>query len=471
MNSLILTRSNSLISIRLRFIFLLCTLFGLYPNSTTAQNTFEKKGITFEVITYIRKGVEQDIRGDYPVIYVDNIDSRVISANYSFGGKTYTLNSFNGRLQSAFNQVKVTEMHVVGSLADGSMKIDACFERNSKHGNNISNIKKGAAVNIVHRVMNICKVSGLEELNSKIRELEVEEKQKQDMEQQPKEETLHNQQEQQKVEQVPGVQKQSQQSWDQKSTSSNTNSNQTNTQKQAPPTVNYTDVWNKQVQQDQQNLNQSIDNFSNTVSEWAENKRQERLEEQERQEQREQEAYNREINLLNKVNRRKAIVNDFPAQDIPLGSMESAQRLYYFVYAYDNLNSEYTFVFVSNVFEIGKYADGTRAYTTTVKREIENLTPYPEILHGYYYSQEEAEEALTFLIDGLKNSGVSIRQVVYKGKLATGTATNTTIENKNSKYEKVIDSPANIDTQPTNGVTPNNRVNKASTNKDEKIIK
>lgn len=79
--------------------------------SANAQKILEKKGISFNVTAYIRTGVEKDVLGDYPVIYTDKIDSKVVSVNnYVLGGKTYTYNSFDGQLRSAFNQVKVDEI-------------------------------------------------------------------------------------------------------------------------------------------------------------------------------------------------------------------------------------------------------------------------------------------------------------------------------------------------------------------------
>ena len=59
-------------------------------------------------------------------------------------------------------------------------------------------------------------------------------------------------------------------------------------------------------------------------------------------------------------------------------------KIYYFIYAFENnnLNQEYgATVYVSNVFEIGTFNDGTRAYSATVKKEIEFLQSYP---NNYY---------------------------------------------------------------------------------------
>ncbi len=129
------------------------------------------------------------------------------------------------------------------------------------------------------------------------------------------------------------------------------------------------------------------------------------------------------------INNRSIIINKFNAKDIPLSSREKASKIYYFIYAFENnnLNQEYgATVYVSNVFEIGTFNDGTRAYTSTVKNEIINLTPFNEVLHGYYYSEVEAETIRKSFIELLKNNGVSIINISYKGKPGTKTETTTT---------------------------------------------
>ena len=175
--------------------------------------------------------------------------------------------------------------------------------------------------------------------------------------------------------------------------------------------------------------------------------RQEREEREEREEEKkriraENERMERE-ERERKISNRSIIINKYHPKEIPLSSREKATKIFYFIYAYDhtNLNQEYgATVYVSNVFEIGTFNDGTRAYTSTVKNEIINLTPYNEVLHGYYYSEAEAENLRKSFINLLKSNGVSINNIFYKGKPGTKTTTvNNDSNNTNeSKYGKTI---------------------------------
>ncbi|MFA9188081.1 hypothetical protein [Flavobacterium magnesitis] len=175
--------------------------------------------------------------------------------------------------------------------------------------------------------------------------------------------------------------------------------------------------------------------------------RQERLEREEREEERKRiQAENERIEKENRqriVNNRSVIINKFSSKDIPLSSREKAPKIYYFIYAFENNNLNQEFgatVYVSNVFEIGTFSDGTRAYTSTVKNEIINLTPYNEVLHGYYYSETEAESIRKSFTDLLKSNGVSIINISYKGKPGTKKATTTSniTQTYDSKYGKSI---------------------------------
>jgi hypothetical protein len=213
--------------------------------------------------------------------------------------------------------------------------------------------------------------------------------------------------------------------------------------------------------------------------------RQERLEREEREEERKRiVAENERIkneNLKRIIDNRSIIINKFNAKDIPLSSREQANKIYYFIYAFENnnLNQEYgATVYVSNVFEIGTFSDGTRAYTSTVKSEIINLTPFNEVLHGYYYSEAEAENLRESFINLLKSNGVSINNIFYKGKPGTKTTTvNNNSKNTNeSKYGKTIKindqnfAPATLnDPKPTE--VPKRNIEKATEEEKKKQSK
>jgi hypothetical protein len=223
--------------------------------------------------------------------------------------------------------------------------------------------------------------------------------------------------------------------------------------------------YEQQRQESIRQTNETVDAVTGVITGYLnqqaeEKRRQQEAEERrlEREYQQRMEEYERKVAIEAKISNRKTALAEFPAKDIPLGSKEKAASIYYFVYAFDNtINNEYgATVYVSNVFEIGKYNDGTLPYTANIKNEITNLTPFEEVLHGYYYTKEEAEELRQTLISILSNNGVTINEVNYKGKPAaqsnllnnTGTSTNA------SKYGKTIDlnndqklAPAKINTE------------------------
>ena len=171
------------------------------------------------------------------------------------------------------------------------------------------------------------------------------------------------------------------------------------------------------AQQRDEIITQGVSEMANLISgimqyNRAEKERQQAIAERraEAERQRQHELY------MMQTNRRDAFAI-LPATDIPLVSKEKASNLYFFIYAHNDLSSEYgASAYVSNVFEVGKYRDGTRAYTAKVKNEIENLTPYSEVLHGYYYTYDEAANTRNNLIRALKSTGMRVEEVQYKGK-------------------------------------------------------
>lgn len=217
-------------------------------------------------------------------------------------------------------------------------------------------------------------------------------------------------------------------------------------QQKAQQQANYEKAiaYEQKRQESIQQTNEVVDAVTNAITDYLyqqaeEKKRKQEAEERrlEREYEQRMAEYERKTAIEAKINNRKTAIAEFPVKDIPLGSQEKAQSIYYFVYAYDNsINNEYgATIFVSNVFEIGKYADDTRIYTSIIKNEISTLTPFTEVLHGYYYTTQEAEGLRQTLISILQNNGVDIQEVTYKGKPTTKSTTQKTIP---SKYGKTI---------------------------------
>lgn len=215
--------------------------------------------------------------------------------------------------------------------------------------------------------------------------------------------------------------------------------------------------------QREETINKGINDMTNLIGNYMQQNREEKERKEALQEQRAAEEQARKYQLYLIATNRINAFAQLPAKDIPLSSQEKAANIYFFIYAYNDLNNEYgATAYISNVFEIGKYKDGTRAYTTTVKNEIANLTPYSEILHGYYYSKEQAEQNRQALINTLQNNNTYINHFTYKGKPSTSPITDSAPEKQASKYGKVIEgnAPVKVDTRPTNGTAPNGQVDK-----------
>lgn len=123
---------------------------------------------------------------------------------------------------------------------------------------------------------------------------------------------------------------------------------------------------------------------------------------------------------------RTDLFSRFKEGSLPLSSSKlSASTIYYFVYAYDpaQLGAKNPGLYVSNIFPVSRYSDGTWPFKTSITNDISKLTPYGEVLHGYYTSQQEAAAMQKGLTDVFKKSGGSISAINYKGKKTTTTAT------------------------------------------------
>lgn len=155
----------------------------------------------------------------------------------------------------------------------------------------------------------------------------------------------------------------------------------------------------------------------------AEQRRQEELYRQ-RQEQLEREL------LRMQIEQRHLILDTFSNNtSIPLASSKvGTDRIFYFVYGIDQstIDQRSTVVYVSNVFEIAKYNDGTWPYQSQINEELNLLIPFTPILNGYYTSLEEAELMRNeFVISFNNNEGVAVKEFEYNGKPASRTRSAT----------------------------------------------
>lgn len=142
--------------------------------------------------------------------------------------------------------------------------------------------------------------------------------------------------------------------------------------------------------------------------------------ERERKYKAEQERLRLEAQKMDIAQRKQVLQAFRESLPIPLASDKvDSDRVYYFLFSTDpgTIDKENTTVHVSNVFEIGQYANGTWPYERKVKEEIGALTPHTPSLQGYYLKKDDAEFMRQEFINGLSSSkGVEIKEVLYPGK-------------------------------------------------------
>jgi hypothetical protein len=127
-----------------------------------------------------------------------------------------------------------------------------------------------------------------------------------------------------------------------------------------------------------------------------------------------------EIRLLTGI--RTDLFKRFKEGSLPLSSTKvDAQTIYYFVYAYDpqQIGNKQATLYISNVFPISRYSDGTWPFKSSIANDIAKLTPYSEVLHGYYTSQQEAESMRKGMMDIFIKTGGITTGFAYKGKASS----------------------------------------------------
>ncbi len=126
---------------------------------------------------------------------------------------------------------------------------------------------------------------------------------------------------------------------------------------------------------------------------------------------------------------RTDLFSRFKEGALPLSSTKlDAATIYYFVYAYNpaELGNKGAQLYISNVFPVSRYSDGTWPFKTSLTSDIAKLTPLSEIMHGYYTSMQEAEGMQVAMANVFRKTGGSIVPLSYKGKKpasSTGTGT------------------------------------------------
>lgn len=134
----------------------------------------------------------------------------------------------------------------------------------------------------------------------------------------------------------------------------------------------------------------------------------------------------REIKLLSEV--RTDLFKRFKEASFPTSTAKiEANTLYFFTYSYDpsQIGGKQAVLYISNVFQVDKYSDDTWPFKNSIIGEISKLTPYTEVLHGYYSTEGDAENMRKSLIEIFKSTGGTEKAVFYQGKKISGSGTGT----------------------------------------------
>ncbi|MDT8411253.1 MAG: hypothetical protein RQ875_02225 [Vicingaceae bacterium] len=117
-------------------------------------------------------------------------------------------------------------------------------------------------------------------------------------------------------------------------------------------------------------------------------------------------------------NTRLNFLKNYPTGELPLSSTKSVgNNLYYFVYSFkeadlENLSAN---IYVSNIFALGKYPDGTWPMRTKVEQQIKNLTSLDEVIVGPFYTLSEAQNVYSGFSENLKKINLNSNLVDYDG--------------------------------------------------------
>lgn len=123
---------------------------------------------------------------------------------------------------------------------------------------------------------------------------------------------------------------------------------------------------------------------------------------------------------------RKTFFSQFPDGGVPLSSHKvTVNELYFFSYTFNNdhISHSAPLVTVSNVFPIAQYGDGTWPFKTGVVSDVKKTGAQGAVtLVGYYASKDMADQMRSSFLSLAKKCQMSIKDISYKGKKASGTA-------------------------------------------------
>jgi hypothetical protein len=160
-----------------------------------------------------------------------------------------------------------------------------------------------------------------------------------------------------------------------------------------------------------------------------------------------EEAANRaRVEKTRVISSRKELIKKYPDGKTPLSfEAKNVSQVYFFVYSYkeSTIENDNSIIYISNVFALPKYADGTWPFKTSLMQKITNENKDLDlILSGYYDSKTEADHQQKYFISNANNAAFTVKGISFEIKKTSGTSNSQTDFWGNSN--KDAESPSTI---------------------------
>jgi len=119
---------------------------------------------------------------------------------------------------------------------------------------------------------------------------------------------------------------------------------------------------------------------------------------------------------------------------------KDATEVYFFTYSYQaaSLEDDAPVIYISNVFSVAKYGDGSWPFKTNLIEGIQKTYKGLDLkLSGYYLDKEKAEEQQQLLVRATTNYNFKVNNIAYTRKKTAETASANTDYWDNSKKDEV----------------------------------
>lgn len=175
-----------------------------------------------------------------------------------------------------------------------------------------------------------------------------------------------------------------------------------------------------------QSIGSAITQLANHLQVEQAAREQREMQRREAEERREAAAAEARANKRLLVSNRKTLIAQFPDCKTPLSyEAKGASDVYYFVYSYQaaSIENDRPAIYISNVFSLAKYGDGTWPLKASLMENIaKNNQGLNLILSGYYLDKNEANQKQQLLLNGANDYGFAVNNINYVNKKSTSTS-------------------------------------------------